>query len=462
MNTQRENTNMVRYISLITSVCILLAAVELHAEIFYLVDFEDGSTDASVGSSNHETIGGSISAVSNPDPDNTNNSSMVGRCSVPSSDSKVRAELSSQRLVTEGQTYRYRWSYYIPTGFFDGATINWFVNSQWKTWPCEVCNPDYDPAICGGCGGIFDEVRVVDEQWWEFRWRAEPDCHEHTESVIFGQWVRFEMLVKWTKDSSGYVRLWRDGVLIKSLDDIRTLFTSFENDRCDMYWSIGLYASWTGTSDSLELYIDDIEISDDTTILPDGGPTEDGGPADDGGPTDDGGLPADEGADGDPVTDDSDSGLGDEDTLAARCTETYGTVSGFVLCDATTTSCSFNAQKESTLSCSDVCEAHGGECLAAHGNSTEAPCTQIEEISCDVADHVDDICVCSLPGADEHESQGQADASVSDADDGDSIDNEQDDSVGGGCACSSRGHSLTSAIFGLLFFIAAFRRHRKQ
>lgn len=274
--------------AIVVGALAMVAPRRVGAEVFYQVDFENGTTGATVGRTSVETVGGTIDTIANPDPDAVNSSALVGRFQVPQSSNSVRAELSSQRLPTDGKTYRYRWSYYVPTEFFNDATLDWFVTSQWKTWPCEVCDPVYDPAICGDCAGIFNEIRVIDQQSWDFRWRAEPDCHDHEESVDFGNWVRFEMLVYWTTTSEGYVRLLRDGVLIRSLDNIRTLFTSFESGTCDLYWALGIYAAWSGNKENLELYVDDIEISDDTSLPPDAGPTDGGGA--DGGLVDDGGA----------------------------------------------------------------------------------------------------------------------------------------------------------------------------
>jgi hypothetical protein len=434
---------MQRYLSSLVSVCILLTAISSSADVFYRVDFEDGNTNAQIGSSDHELMGGgTLIAVDNPDPDGTNSTAKVGRCRIP--EGYTRAELSSQRLPTEGKTYRYRWSYYIPSDLYSNADIDWLVNSQWKTWPCQVCDAEYDPAICGGCGGIFDEARIVDGgQSWYFRWRAEPDCYEHHEDLITDRWVRFEMLVYWTKEFDGYVRLWRDGILIESLDNIRTLFTSHEAGTCDMYWSLGIYSSWSGSKEYLELYIDEIEISDDLSDLPDGGVEEDGG------------APQDE-----PDSGIDDGGLLDEDdSLTAQCVAIFGDAQDFVFCEATSTSCSFNVSKGSSSSCTDICETYGGHCLAAYENSSTEPCTSIGDISCDLADHIDDICVCRLPGTDDGEPINPTDASVPDNNDDDKIDKEQDDSsVLGGCACNSTGHGSSNALFGLLVLILAFCR----
>ncbi len=254
---------MVRTVSLLLATTLVLGAGSAAAEVFFDVDFENGDTTASVGTARLELTDASIEAVANPAPDAVNGSALVGRFRVESSAEKVRAEISSQRMVTDGQTYRYRWSYYIPRESFTDVSLDWFSVSQWKTWPCEVCNETYDPAICDGCGGIFDDASIVDEQW-QFRWRAEPDCHEYHAPVPFDRWVHFEMLVYWTMDSDGYVRLWEDGELVQSMDGIRTLFTSFESGTCDMYWALGLYSRWSGSKDYLELFIDDIQISDET------------------------------------------------------------------------------------------------------------------------------------------------------------------------------------------------------
>ena len=251
----------------------LLGSGSAYAQVVYHVDFENGSIEATVGSSRAEASHGSITAVANPSPDGRNGSALVGRIQAVSNTEKVRAELASQRLPTEGKVYRYRWSYFIPDDFFEDAEFEtvppepyWLANAQWKSWPCEVCNSTYDPAICGGCGGIFNEVRVLDESDWEFRWRAEPDCHDLYEPIATGVWVDFEMLIYWTKGSDGYMRLWRDDALIDSLDNVRTLFTSFEPETCDIYWAVGLYARWYGDKEELVMYIDDIEIVDETEL----------------------------------------------------------------------------------------------------------------------------------------------------------------------------------------------------
>ena len=125
--------------------------------------------------------------------------------------------------------------------------------------------------ICGGCGGIFNDATVDAEKDLRFRWRAEPDCYEESVPVDVGRWVRHELLTHWAMDNTGYSYLWQDGVLIKSLEGIKTLFDSWEpmghdddgNElgwSCEMYWAVGLYSKWGGTKDEVFLYVDDVEI----------------------------------------------------------------------------------------------------------------------------------------------------------------------------------------------------------
>ncbi len=255
------------------TVLLFLSTATARGEVHYLVDFENGDTSPSVFTNRQETMaGGEITAVANPAPDATNPSAWVGRCRVPQG--YVRAELSSDRLPFEGETLVYRWSYYLPADFFTDADVSWLVVSQLKTWPCEACNATYDPDICGGCAGIFDDLRIEDGAW-SFWWRAEPDCMEQTEPLAFGRWVRFELEIYWTKEQTGWTRLWIDGQLAREQHDMRTLFVSHVSPDCDLYFAVGLYADWSGTKDYLELYIDDIEIEDGPMTQPDAGVSPD-------------------------------------------------------------------------------------------------------------------------------------------------------------------------------------------
>ena len=223
-------------------------------KLLYRVNFESGSTAASVGTSRRETVavdngGGTITVVSNPKKDARNGSARVGRHHVPGG--YRRAELSSQRLPAAGKTYIYKWSYYLPATFFSEPK-NWNLISQWKAYPCGGGNK---PGVCGK-GGIFDDLTVHGSDF-ELRFRAEPDCETATTPAPAGEWVRLVMQVKWTKSNNGFARLWKNGELVFEKQGMKTLFNEFESGRCDPYWAVGVYAH---SESGLTLYTDNIEI----------------------------------------------------------------------------------------------------------------------------------------------------------------------------------------------------------
>lgn len=224
-------------------------------KLLYRVNFESGSTAASVGTSRRETVavdngGGTVTVVSNPKKDAHNKSTLVGRHQVPGG--YRRAELSSQRLPTMGKTYIYKWSYYLPATFFSSPK-NWDLVSQWKAYPC---GKGPSPAQVCGNGGIFDDLTMKGSDF-QLRFRAEPDCETATTPAPAGEWVRLVMQIKWTKTQNGFARLWKNGELVFQKQGIRTLFNGFDPGRCDLYWAVGLYAH---SESGLVLYTDNIEI----------------------------------------------------------------------------------------------------------------------------------------------------------------------------------------------------------
>ncbi len=228
------------------------------ATVFYSADFD--STDPG----RKELQGGQIEIVDNPLKDDINNSAKVGRCRVL--EGGKRAEYSSPRLPTIDKRYVYRWMYYLPEDFIT-AELDWRVLSQWKTYPCEVCT-NYADEICGGCGGIFDEMRVTSGNF-DFRWRAEPDCREYQKPLITGRWISFIMEILWTNSSNGYAKLWMDGVLVADHKNIKTLFDRFPLDNsCNIYWGIGLYGPLHGKPYT-DIFIDNISITDEIVTIPD-------------------------------------------------------------------------------------------------------------------------------------------------------------------------------------------------
>lgn len=231
-------------------------------QLIYQVDFEKGSCAAEIGTSRLETgtsdttKHGTILAVDNPAPSMANNSSKVGRCQTPSG--YVRAELSSQRLPVVGKTYIYKWSYYFPTDFFLNDSLKWLLITQFKTYPCGQSL--FPQQICGN-GGIFNEISLTSSRNMVLHFRAQPDCYYDTTSLKTGQWISFVMEIKWTKSDSGYCVVFVDHQKTFEQHDFKTLYDSLsENGSCNMYWSVGMYASWFGTRDSLAFFIDNLEI----------------------------------------------------------------------------------------------------------------------------------------------------------------------------------------------------------
>ena len=190
------------------------------ATMVYHVDYESGSTAASVGSNNEELkSGGTISAVVNPYPDRYNSSSMVGEHSIPGNSTVTsRAELTSQREPTDGEVFWYKWSYYIPSDYF---TTGWNIFSQWKTWPCSK-GRDYATEICY-TGGIFDEV-TANSNNFNFKFRANPDCYTYKPSMVTDQWVNWKMKIYWTNNPDGYVKVYRNGSLAYEMSRYQDTF----------------------------------------------------------------------------------------------------------------------------------------------------------------------------------------------------------------------------------------------
>ncbi len=225
--------------------------------LLYRVDYEDGTSDAHPGASRVELAagaeaGGTLSVALNPHVDAVNPSRRVGQHSVPAG--YRRAELSSQRLPTEGQAYVYKWSTLLSSTFFD-APQRWNTIAQWKTWPCGEYDRGYGDRICG-TGGIFNDARARPGSV-EFRYRAEPACFDANPTLTLGQWVRFTQEIYWTRAGDGYVRLWQDEQLVYERAGVQTLFDDFDAVDCNLYFAVGVYAD---SSAGLSVYTDDIEI----------------------------------------------------------------------------------------------------------------------------------------------------------------------------------------------------------
>jgi len=78
------------------------------------------------------------------------------------------------------------------------------------------------------------------------------------------------------------------------------------------------------------------------------------------------------------------------DQTKPPCNTTYGSVSGYMLCQETATECTFFF---TSGSCDSKCQAHGGTCIkaAAEDNNT---CNESYSTACDVV-HSDGLCTCT-------------------------------------------------------------------
>jgi hypothetical protein len=239
--------------------------------------FESGNLTPDVGGSEliNENNGGTISVVDNPYLQGANTSSKVMMPTIPPG-SSVRAEYhNGTRLEMDEKSYIFIWKELFPTDYLAGADVSWLVYAQWKTWPCgEYDNPsvapydtaDYATHICGG-GGIFNDIEMDagDLYSYDIRFRAEPDCNNLLLSNDQGVWHTFIEEIYWTNTSNGYYRIYKNGQLLLSVDNVKTLFDEFPADLgiCDLYWGLGLYATWADAGQSaMSVYIDDMRIYD--------------------------------------------------------------------------------------------------------------------------------------------------------------------------------------------------------
>jgi hypothetical protein len=78
------------------------------------------------------------------------------------------------------------------------------------------------------------------------------------------------------------------------------------------------------------------------------------------------------------------------DLAKPPCNTTYGSVSGYMLCEETATECTFFF---TSGSCDSKCQAHGGTCIkaAAEDNNT---CKESYSTTCDTV-HGDGLCTCT-------------------------------------------------------------------
>jgi len=94
-----------------------------------------------------------------------------------------------------------------------------------------------------------------------------------------------------------------------------------------------------------------------------------------------------------PATDDGTSSSGG---MPAECDGIFGTAPGYILCEETVDTCSFNATLTMTA-CDAMCMMFGATCTAAQTNSA-SDCASIDgDTTCDDATTTDSVCVCTKP-----------------------------------------------------------------
>jgi len=242
------------------------AAVGAAPPATFLSTFESGTTDADIGTAFIMTTGGaSMYVTTNPDPDSVNSSSVVLRIEAPPGSIRGEYHTSpSERLPTDESTHIYTWMRYYPDTFLDGVSRNWLLLSQWKTWPCEeygVGDYAYGDVICN-TGGIFNEARFDAGDTVSYEFRAYPDCGSIEAPLITGEWLSYVLEIYWTNTDAGYYRLYRNNVLLGEASGVKTLFDRFPtDDSCNIYWSNGLYSSWSSSgATSMFSYVDDMAV----------------------------------------------------------------------------------------------------------------------------------------------------------------------------------------------------------
>lgn len=259
----------VRLLQIILPALIMLLSSNVFGQtIYYSNNFEDGNMSAEIGTSQIELLGTNSQCVvvNNPNPSGFNTSSKVFKSMAGVGEiataNRGRAELSSQRIPTMEKVHTYEFQVYFPADYFTGITYEFQYTSQFKTYPCEKAS-GYN--ICPEGGGIFNDITFNPNQY-NFRYRANPSCYTATPSLELGVWTDFRMEIYWTKTMNGWVKLYKNDVLVYTQSNINTLFSDWsETGSCDIYWAIGQYTRWNpnGTGRQHRVaYYDNISVKE--------------------------------------------------------------------------------------------------------------------------------------------------------------------------------------------------------
>ncbi|THB80977.1 MAG: hypothetical protein D3926_04455 [Desulfobacteraceae bacterium] len=179
---------------------------------------------------------------------------------------------SADGLVTD-QHHIMKWKLLIPDASIlniESIVWNWMSFNQIHTGASKYPPPgvpgDPDPSIAYG-GGIFNDLvksgsHPDDSSMYNFRVRAVPDEALIPFQIDIGTWMSFTYEVFWTKSRTGFWRLWKNGELLASADDVKTLPDSYNPEEDDfLHFKTGLYNKWHDPDiERISLYFDDMEL----------------------------------------------------------------------------------------------------------------------------------------------------------------------------------------------------------
>jgi hypothetical protein len=171
-----------------------------------------------------------------------------------------------------------QWKYLIPdSAIVKADSVLWFKISQIHPYsgaPVDCNEETSDGCVAWNGGGIFNDCDIYIADWdytrkdtrttFAWRYRALPDSAKVYYTVDIGKWMTFTYDIYWTKDrTKGYWRLYKNGELLSSRDNVRTLANISETST-GLEWKTGQYTRWNdwidNEIDSLPVYYDDLEL----------------------------------------------------------------------------------------------------------------------------------------------------------------------------------------------------------
>lgn len=264
---------------------LLLAPSIIWGQVFSS-DFEDENLAPENDGYVCDLESGTITVVSNPDPNGINSSNYVARAQTTANyygddSSHSRAEYrNSSRMTTEGHEHIFQWDVYFPVGWLDDVEFynDWFSLCQFYTEPCSKYSNSTDSYYdifytnIAYSGGIFNSFTINTDgtPYFEAKFRAVPDQNIVEWYFNEGVWQTITLQIYWTTDDTGYYNLYIDGELLEGHTNVQTLPTGWVDGTCDMRFKVGQYTSWRSDSQTyLTSYFDNVEwyIDGDLTTI---------------------------------------------------------------------------------------------------------------------------------------------------------------------------------------------------